>query len=103
VASYERKQEVLREENKSLRLTILTIRRTIAQAIPDSKVPLNATQLDPPLTSATDKTKRRTKEEGSVSRGLVVDNLCKSSYTSYSRFPDLGIGARDLFVQRSAS
>jgi hypothetical protein len=39
VASYERKQEVLREENKSLRQTILVIRRSIAQAIPDSKVP----------------------------------------------------------------
>jgi hypothetical protein len=49
VASYERKQEVLREENKSLRQTILTIRRTIAQAIPDSKVPLNATLHSPAL------------------------------------------------------
>lgn len=42
VASYERKQEVLREENKSLRQTILTIRRTIAQAIPDSKEPIKS-------------------------------------------------------------
>lgn len=38
VASYERKQEVLKEENKSLRQSILTIRKTVARAFPDSKV-----------------------------------------------------------------
>jgi len=37
VASYERKQEALREENKSLRQTILSIRKSVAQAIPTNE------------------------------------------------------------------
>jgi hypothetical protein len=62
VASYERKQEVLREENKSLRQTILVIRRSIAQAIPDSKV------YPPPTTSQGEREEAKGKRER---RGLV--------------------------------
>jgi hypothetical protein len=62
VASYERKQEVLREENKSLRQTILTIRRTIAQAIPDSKVPPNNPTLHSPALRPKQSYKREQKK-----------------------------------------